>query len=130
MKKVKEWLLQHNLGELISRFENEKINSIRRLTVLTQDLIRELIPEVGLRADFEDCLLNLRKNAASEKIEESYTNTESLTFKDIDGTYILNIPNSEFVNEEENLFPVLQRVESCKETGQAVQKIEITSKSS
>lgn len=41
---------------------DEKINSMRRLRVLRQDLIRELVPEVGLRADFEDCLFNLRKS--------------------------------------------------------------------
>lgn len=47
---------------------DEKINSMRRLTVLTEDLIKEIVPEVGLRADLEDCLQKFKKSIFSEKV--------------------------------------------------------------
>lgn len=71
---------------------DEKINSMRRLTVLTQDMIRELVPEVGLRAFlFEDCLLNVKKSAVSEKVYNivSYLNAWIIIY--INGPYNLNI---------------------------------------
>jgi len=51
---------------LIFHVLDEKINSLRRVSVLTQDLIRELIPEVGLRADFENCLNDFKTSASKE----------------------------------------------------------------
>ncbi|XP_071554541.1 uncharacterized protein [Temnothorax nylanderi] len=111
MEEVRTWLLKNGLSELVCRFENEKINSLRRVSVLTQDLIRELIPEVGLRADFENCLNDFKTSPSKEIGRQTYTDilTENLNN---DEDFI-----SQLMSGKEISLPILQ-MQSCKNIDQ------------
>ncbi|XP_043479151.1 uncharacterized protein LOC122510795 isoform X1 [Leptopilina heterotoma] len=56
MEEVKMWLRLYGLYELEDRFECQKINTMKRLRGLNEALIKEFVPEVGLRLDLIECL--------------------------------------------------------------------------
>ncbi|KAK3933004.1 Eukaryotic translation initiation factor 3 subunit A [Frankliniella fusca] len=71
--KVRQWLEDADLPELVTVFEREKLTTFRRVLSLEGEHLKELIPQIGLRAHLSGCLEKLRQsdNVASPRSPSS-----------------------------------------------------------
>lgn len=72
--KVREWLEDAELPELVDVFEREKLTTFRRVLSLGGEHLKELIPQIGLRADLSRCLEKLRQ---SDKVASPLSPSQS-----------------------------------------------------
>ncbi|XP_024878719.1 uncharacterized protein LOC112459052, partial [Temnothorax curvispinosus] len=82
-EKVIKWLEEEDLADLTQMFISQKINSMKRLLALNEELIKELIPQIGLRAGFLSSWKNLVADVCNIQGEISKKTDTQLTTENI-----------------------------------------------
>ncbi|KAK3928661.1 hypothetical protein KUF71_016885, partial [Frankliniella fusca] len=104
---VEKWFRDNEMADLVPVFARQKLFTFRLLKGLTSDLLREFIPEIGVRINFMQSIKvldespNLLSELRTEPLVDQQTDSEEI---DDD----LDIDGSEIVDEHGNPIVVMK----------------------